>query len=418
MLMTAASGTRGADNANEGPKVVFDHQSSTSQIKELNLRNGETFTVVIDRTCLDAFTYSFTAFERGAEAQGGPEKNLKDLDQKKIPIVYDGRYGGYLIRVEPKPGASPSACKGGENLGAAAFIVTIRQQEWNVSFSGGFTISNLTNPVFAIRETKESTGTAPNVTTTSVKRVVEEPDKQDRRRLGAASFVHLTHDSWDFGHGVQPGLAFGLGIGEDNRTEYLLGLALKLGDKATINFGRVWGAINRLPDGLDSSQPVTSDNVLNNLGSKTVAKWFFALSYSFIGGAKDKLLKPFADQPATVATKGRDGTQGAATEPDSVDVSAAQRAALEAAAKDTNTYKDVGDLKDLAATICKVEVNAKGTKAGEKVTTAVKIHVKSDSLATFAGKGKAAATAINKAVKTELAVAAKDTVDFAPCPAQ
>ena len=63
-----------------------------------------------------------------------------------------------------------------------------------------------------------------------VNRIVEERAKQDERKLGAASFVHVGHDAVTIG-GLQTTLSFGLGINADNRVEYLEGLGIGLGDE-------------------------------------------------------------------------------------------------------------------------------------------------------------------------------------------
>ena len=60
--------------------------------------------------------------------------------------------------------------------------------------------------------------------------------------------------------------------------------------------GVVWGAVSTLPKGVAVGDPVSDPNLLNNLGTQTDKKWFFALTYSFID-TKDRLQKPFADAP-------------------------------------------------------------------------------------------------------------------------
>ena len=63
-------------------------------------------------------------------------------------------------------------------------------------------------------------------------------------------------------------------------------------------------AVDRLPGGVQVGDPITDSNVLGNLGSKTKAAAFFAITYTFLGG-KEQFEKPFksgdgsAGQPET-----------------------------------------------------------------------------------------------------------------------
>jgi hypothetical protein len=193
--------------------VVFPHLDGTSKIYTLDLADRQKFVVAIDKTCTDAFNYSYVGLERGqlpSEAQENQPLKKKPLDKKTIEITYDDRFGGYIFNIVPNGKNAGDICEGGEKLGTASFIVAVRQQTWNLSFSGGFTISNLTNPVYSVK------------TEGDTKTVVRNEDQEDNRRLGVASFVHVFHDKIQWKQ-VWPTMAFGLGINNDNRVEYLVG---------------------------------------------------------------------------------------------------------------------------------------------------------------------------------------------------
>jgi hypothetical protein len=284
----------------------------------------------------------------------------------------------------------------------------VRQEGWNVSFSGGFTVSGLTSRVFSVK------------TDNGVKKVFEEPDKQDHQKLGAASFVHLFHDGVAWKQ-LQPALAFGIGINSDNHAEYLLGAGLRFGDRATFNVGRVWGSVSRLPNGVTTDAPVTDDNVLNNLGTQVVSRWFVALTYSFID-TKDRLLKPFAQEAAATPTNkpSVDAKQPA------VDLTPEVLADIKTSAKQNETYQSITPVWSLLnpngaakLQICDVEAQ-KGPDNKAQVT----VHVKSADpnqlqILNAAGKSGDASDAISKAVldgKKETVAVGQVTFDTGKCP--
>jgi hypothetical protein len=342
------------------PDVEFDHSDGTPKIFSLALSHGQKFTVRIAKTCPDAFDYSYEGVKSGTRAQAA----LAALSDKDIDVVYDQQFGGYVFSIKAKEGVNAGeTCTGGETLKPTTFIVSVRHETWNLSFSGGFTISGLTDRVFALK------------TENAVKTVIEEPDKEDSHKLGAASFVHLFHDNVAWKQ-LQPALGFGLGINGDNRAEYLVGAGLRFGDRATFNVGRVWGSVARLPNGVTLGAPATDDNVLNNLGSQVVSRWFFALTYAFID-TKDRLLKPFAQESAG---GGAGGTAAEAKAAGAVTEDALE--AVKAAAADPKTYEGVGALKSMldASGANKVDIcgaDAKASADGKSIEATV--HLKAAS---------------------------------------
>ena len=271
MLAGLGEPARAADDA----KATFDHLKPDVRISRVTVTDGETFVVKITNTCPTAFKYTYAPLKHGKPS------DLAALSEELIKIPHDDQYGGYLIDVSRR--ADGTSCEGSEKLEDITFVVSVDQDDWNVSFEGGFTFSGLTSPVYSV---------VPGVNG-GPKQLIEEPDKRDEVRLGAASFVQVFHDRLEW-KGMKLSLAFGLGINGDNRAEYLLGGAVKFGDKASLIGGLAWGSVARLPNGV-ALGPVTDDNVISNLGSQSVRSWFFGLSYSFVSTeAKGKLSKPFA----------------------------------------------------------------------------------------------------------------------------
>lgn len=333
------------------PNVVFDHLKNKVQIFDLDLEDGEEFVVRIANTCEAAFDYPYVALERAA---GDPQSiSKKPLGSHDVVIVYDARYGGYVFSIVPKGEDGPGAlCEGGEALEPGSFVVSVREKKWGLSFSGGFTFSGLTSPVYGLRADGDT------------KMIVDETDaKGDKIKLGAASFVHVFHDQVRMGR-LQPAVAFGLGINSDNRSEYFLGVGLRLGDLATVNIGGAFGSVSRLPNGVDMAKPVTDDNILSNLGSKVVGRLFFGVSFSFVD-TKDNLKKPFASEaaaekaPAKAGTGAKDTTAAVKTEV----------AVIKGVAVETEIYKDISAMSQVK--ICDADVKA--SEDGKSATVTLKV---------------------------------------------
>lgn len=334
------------------PNVVFDHLKNKVQIFDLDLEDGEEFVVRIANTCEAAFDYPYVAIERAA---GDPQSAIskKPLGSHDVVIVYDARYGGYVFSIVPKGEKGPGdLCDGGEALEPGSFVVSVREKKWGLSFSGGFTFSGLTSPVYGLRADGDA------------KMIVDETDeKGDKIKLGAASFVHVFHDQVRMGR-LQPALAFGLGINSDNRSEYFLGVGLRLGDLATVNIGGAFGSVSRLPNGVDIAKPVTDDNILSNLGSKVAGRLFFGVSFSFVD-TKDNLKKPFASEaaaekaPAKAGAGAKDTTAAVKTEV----------AVIKGVAVETEIYKDISAMSQVK--ICDADVKA--SEDGKSATVTLKI---------------------------------------------
>ena len=89
-------------------------------------------------------------------------------------------------------------------------------------------------------------------------------------------------------------ISFGLGIREDNKAQYFLGLGYRFGSRATLHAGVTMGSVDRLPVGVGANDVVTDENILKNLGQYTDVRPFVAISYSFLG-SRDRMKVPFGE---------------------------------------------------------------------------------------------------------------------------
>jgi hypothetical protein len=260
-------------------EIRFNHLETTGdRAYELNLSNGEPFNVVIEQTCEPVFAYEVRGIYRSEEpteqpsvAAGGP------LTTKTLTIVHDDQYGGYIVSLTRTAAGKP--CVNSDGLQSRTLIISTRKLDWDLAFSGGFTVTSLTNPVFFVR---------PHPTVTGQSQVQEDVEARDDANLGIGTFVHIYHHRLPWLAGV-----FGLGIREGNRTEYFLGGGIRFNDKATLNLGYALGPVERLPNGVNTTDPVSDPNVLNNLSTRNRGGVFVGITYSFIN-VRQKLEQPFA----------------------------------------------------------------------------------------------------------------------------
>lgn len=274
--------------------VTYDHlKDGERRFYSLRLQAGQQFQVKILNTCRQAFVPELVGIERAAAPPAlgppaAPDQPPKVADYVFGPHTHDDRYGGYFVNIRRRTqGATDCQAADGTtaDLKDATLVIAVATESWDLAISGGFTFDGLTDPVFALRSLPGETK----------KQVFEEAAKRDSAKLGIASFIHVFHRAHPWFVPV-----LGIGIRSDNKTVYYLGLAWRLGDKAAINGGIAAGPIARLPAGTnlttnpeDRANLVDDANVLNNLSSKTIWRWFFGLSYTFID-VRERVLKPFA----------------------------------------------------------------------------------------------------------------------------
>jgi hypothetical protein len=139
---------------------------------------------------------------------------------------------------------------------------------WDMALTGGFIVSGLTDPVWAL-------GT---VTGQPTRVVVRQTARESAVNLGVAMFAQVFHDRWPW---AAP-LSFGVGIREDSRATFYMGSALRFGTHASFTAGVALGSVAALPAGVIEGRPVTDTNVLSNLVTRTTHSWFAGATYTFV----------------------------------------------------------------------------------------------------------------------------------------
>ena len=150
-------------------------------------------------------------------------------------------------------------------LGSAA--PALAADGWDMSLTGGFVASGLTDPVYAL-------GT---VSGRPTRVIIRETDQESSAALGVAMFAEIFHDRVKW---LAP-LAVGLGLRSDARAQVYMGSALRLGTHASVATGVAIGPVATLPPGLSEGSSVADTNQLTNLGTRTKASWFVGVTYTF-----------------------------------------------------------------------------------------------------------------------------------------
>jgi hypothetical protein len=138
---------------------------------------------------------------------------------------------------------------------------------WDMALTGGFVISGLTDPVYALG----------NVTGQATRVVIRETAQESSANVAVAMFGQVYHDrhSW-----IAP-LSFGIGIRGDSRATFYLGSALRFGSHASFTAGVAVGPVASLPAGVVEGRAVTDTNFLSNLVTRTTRSWFTGVTYTF-----------------------------------------------------------------------------------------------------------------------------------------
>jgi len=283
----APAGIASAQSACTSPAVTldYDHFNENQDVAfpTIVVTAGEEIQVEVKNTCKAAFTYAHEGIARAAgqpPAPGDADATGCDVAGSTVSICirHEERFGAYRVDIRLKPGESGDAVLDGKpkELLSVTLTIPVENSPWSLDFSSGFTVSRLTDPVFAGKTTTEND--------TEVTRIVRDRAAEDDRNLGVAAFTHLTHESWGSPRFGYFGPSLGLGIDERNEASYFVGLSWLWGRRGALTAGYHWGSVDRLPAGMADGDTIDDVNVLGDLPSRVDGAFFFSLSFSFLGG--------------------------------------------------------------------------------------------------------------------------------------
>jgi hypothetical protein len=287
------------DHAKECPANSAATSAGCTPVRQLTAEQDEVITVNIANTCPDHFDYTVVKIEREEENQLQSGPTVKCDKEKKITIKHDDRYGGYLIHITPKSTIADTVLTAGK----AVITIAVRTSEWRVGFGGGFTLHSITDPAFAVRETRAATDSVP-----ARSEIIRQKDREDKLGRSVASFVHIHHSNWVSRTKGAPAITFGLGIDSDRTGDYYLGLSWLWGDRGALTGGLIVGQEKVLPAGRQLGDSVSDLNILANLGDRRTYGAFVGISFRFLGNGPTELKKPFAGEDAAPGTVGGGAT--------------------------------------------------------------------------------------------------------------
>ena len=282
-LLLGSSWYAEARQGSDGVTVILNHaRGFANPSGTIELRKNQHLHVRIEETNADCFTYNAA---RATPAPGIKAMDASHPDTVLFDIIHDGKTPAYKISVVKRTGADPAKC----TLDNREWQIDVTTLEWSIAFAGGFTFDKLTNPVFELEKARRTTGDGD--ATVEGFRVERSRDAQDSYKLGLAAMMHLYHSDDSVlrvgkenrVHLNWVPLSFGLGVSDQSSVRYFVGTSVRAGDKFFLTGGRVFGSVDRLPNGVQEHHFTTDSAALSTLGSRTDRAWFFALSYSILG---------------------------------------------------------------------------------------------------------------------------------------
>jgi hypothetical protein len=287
--------------------VIIDHRSGViSPSGLIRKRPGDPVHIQIQHTNLECFSFNVTT---------APTIGAQDVRDDTVDFLvnYDGDPITISIAAEKRTGATCDLVERKAGTPPGPWEIKVANDGWDLAFAGAFTTDNLSDPKFTIEEKTAAKPAVPVIGNNPAQDAQPATyeifkSKGDAYRLGSAAMVHLYHTEPDplgrAGVHLVP-FSFGLGVGDSAHVRYYLGTGIRFDKKLFLNAGVVLGpqaTLNRLP-----KDNITTDaNFLtSHAGSRTSAKFFFSVSYSFIGVGPDAFKGPFTTvtpQPSTPAT--------------------------------------------------------------------------------------------------------------------
>ena len=138
---------------------------------------------------------------------------------------------------------------------------------WDLAVTGGFVVTGLIDPVYALG----------SVSGQPTRVVVRTTNQESSANLGVAMFGQVYHDRYAW---IAP-LSFGIGIRGDSRATLYIGSALRFGSHASFTAGVAIGPVATLPAGVVEGRTIAETNLLSNLPTRTTHSWFGGVTYTF-----------------------------------------------------------------------------------------------------------------------------------------
>ncbi len=279
--------------AQQPVEVTYDHYGQCRNVvprpdgctvsRSVQLGPGGTLRVWIKHTSATLFSvgvrgYTVLTTVGVAPAAGaGTGASREPGDSVVLVLTHNTRYGGYVVTVAPA--GDPQRHATDTTIpGPAVLVITVEAPESDHLFSGGFAFSNVTSEVFVAKQVAAGQY-----------KVTTDASRRDEATAAFATYadVRLPRIRW-----LWPGI--GAGVDTHGRPQFYLGLAVQLARSAFFNFGGVIGQVDVLPGGIAQGDTIADPALLTDLPHRTELGLYVGISFTFLGGGKEALAKPFA----------------------------------------------------------------------------------------------------------------------------
>lgn len=277
LLLTAVSSATLLAGTNTVNYTISHKAQKGEELPPVTLEHGDTLDVEVTDTNNDCYFYNarievdenHKSFERG----GKPAPK----DVQHLFLTHDESVIAYHIEITPR---DIDPCKPADiTLGARSYTIPVRAL-WNLVGAGGFVGHDLINPEFYLQPKEGTTGFI----------VRRQAANEDDMVVSSVAMIHLYRAGrgWK-GVSLAP-LTFGLSV-DQNRNDYLVGISPRFGNRVYVTFGRIFGNVNRLPNGLAIDSPTDNANALTSLPTQRKGAWFVGASFGFLSAGVSNLFK-------------------------------------------------------------------------------------------------------------------------------
>ena len=191
-------------------------------------------------------------------------------------FIHDESVPGYTLH----PKKISGRCDEGYDMslyyvGEEGWDVKVVTEGWKLGFSGAYTLSSLTDPVYFLDPAKDENDMDGFI-------VRRNSSAEDSTNQDLAVMAHLYHNrKFRIGHSQVSWAPISLGIGFNDSTSYYVGTSFRFGTAMYLTLGGVFGDTPFLPANVSQGDFTMDANSLTTLGERSDTGIFLGFSYKF-----------------------------------------------------------------------------------------------------------------------------------------
>ncbi|ORE89467.1 hypothetical protein ATO7_06290 [Oceanococcus atlanticus] len=290
---SSAWGGSGSPVELSGGKLTLSQISNANGTEyEIDVKPGDEIELTIIDTCKNDVYIKYLGYTPPPGA--GQQKDQGALaappctgEQITAKWIHAAKNAGYVVNVTRKDSTKALQViqAGGKAtpLEDRTYILRVPANVgWGLSFSGGFTISELINRKYSVNTTTMSVEGQEDMQVFTVQR---NGNAEDAISPGAGFFAHVSHPQFRFDAlDMDFALTFGIGVGQGEETTRMAGVSLGFGE-FKITLGEMFGKVTTLPNGYQVGDELPAANAIDTLDTRNDHAFFIAFSYDFLGSS-------------------------------------------------------------------------------------------------------------------------------------